>query len=81
MKYIICEDFGGHPVAFLFPERVDHMDMREALPYARVVSAGYISFEDGVFRCFGGNKELDTQATSADTEIIMNQFGQVAQPK
>lgn len=81
MKYIICEDFGGHPVAFLFPERVDHMDMRDLLPYAHVISAGYIALEDGTFRCFGGNKELNTEATSADTKIILNQFGQTAKPK
>ncbi len=32
MKYIIFEDFSGHPVPFIFPHRVDHADMREQLP-------------------------------------------------
>lgn len=75
MKYLICEDFGGHQVAFLFPDRVDHVDMREQLPYARVLSAGYIQLESNVFRCYGGSKELDKHARpERDKEIILNQL-------
>ena len=75
MKYLICEDFGGQQVAFLFPDRVDHADMREQLPYAKITAAGYIEFENNTFRCFGGSKELDSHARPAeDVEIISKQF-------
>ena len=42
MKYLIMEDFAGQPVSFVFPRRVDHGDMREQLPYGRVLGAGYV---------------------------------------
>ena len=58
MKYIICEDFSGKPVPFLFPDKVAHMDMREQLPYANVLSAGYVALESGRFVCSGGDKDL-----------------------
>ena len=38
MKYLIMEDFAGQPVSFVFPRRVDHGDMREQLPYGRVLA-------------------------------------------
>ncbi|MBQ4133152.1 MAG: hypothetical protein IJD04_05395 [Desulfovibrionaceae bacterium] len=72
MKYLICEDFGGHQVAFLFPNRVDHADMREQLPYAKVTAAGYVELENDSFRCFGGSKELDIHARpEQDVAIIL----------
>ena len=37
MKYLFMEDFAGQPVSFVFPRRVDHGDMREQLPYGRVL--------------------------------------------
>ncbi|AAS97556.1 hypothetical protein [Nitratidesulfovibrio vulgaris] len=70
MKYIIFEDFAGHPEPFLFPRRVDHGDMREQLPYAKVLSAGYVHFSGGVFTCHGGSAELDTVARPEDADII-----------
>ena len=42
VKYLIVEDFSGQEVPFIFPRRVDHSDMREQLPYSRVVSAGFV---------------------------------------
>lgn len=47
MKYLIMEDFAGQPVSFVFPRRVDHGDMREQLPYGRVLGAGYVELRDG----------------------------------
>ena len=47
MKYLIVEDFSGQPVCFLFPRRVDHGDMRDQLPYGRVISAGFAELDDG----------------------------------
>lgn len=75
MKYLIFEDFGGQQVAFLFPERVNHADMREQLPYAKVTAAGYIELENNAFRCFGGCKELDIHARpEEDVAIILKQL-------
>lgn len=62
MKYLILEDFSGQPVCFLFPRRVDHGDMRDQLPYGKVISAGFAELADGVFRCSGGSQELGVLA-------------------
>lgn len=75
MKYLICEDFGGHQIAFLFPDRVDHADMRDQLPYAHVLSAGYVQLENNSFHCYGGSKELNIHAREEeDKNIILNQL-------
>ncbi len=75
MKYLICEDFGGQQVAFLFPDRVDHADMREQLPYAKITAAGYIRLENNAFQCFGGSKELDIHSRpEEDVATILKQL-------
>ncbi|MDR0828243.1 MAG: hypothetical protein LBN33_10320 [Desulfovibrio sp.] len=70
MKYLICEDFSGQHIPFLFPDRVAHVDMREQLPYAKVVSAGYIELQDGSFVCFGGDGDLNLSARPEDADCI-----------
>ncbi len=40
MKYIIFEDFSGDPTPIIFPNRIDHADMREQMPYTKALSAG-----------------------------------------
>jgi hypothetical protein len=70
MKYLIMEDFSGQPVVFIFPRRVDHLDMREQLPYKKAVSAGYVELEDGALRCFGGHAELELHSRQEDAAII-----------
>lgn len=70
MKYIIFEDFSGAPTPIIFPNRIDHVDMREQMPYATVLSAGYVQVRQGVFSCHGGAKELGAEARSGDAEII-----------
>ncbi len=74
MKYIIFEDFSGEAAAFLFPQRVDHADMREQMPYAKVLSAGWVSFDGKRFNCTGGSLELEVQARPEDVDIIAAQF-------
>ena len=74
MKYLICEDFGGQPVPFLFPDKVAHADMREQLPYAKVISAGYIALRPEGFVCSGGDKELDIHARAEDAAFIQALF-------
>lgn len=70
MKYLVLEDFAGQPVPFLFPDRVDHVDMREQLPYGRVLGAGYVALCNGQFQCTGGVQELDVVARPEDAVCI-----------
>ncbi|GFM36298.1 hypothetical protein [Desulfovibrio psychrotolerans] len=74
MKYIIFEDFSGQPVPFIFPQRVDHADMREQLPYSKVLSAGYVLMEGGEFCCYGGSPELQVTSSPEDAETITRKF-------
>ncbi len=70
MKYLIMEDFSGKPVPFIFPRRVDHMDMREQLPYAKVLAAGFVEMHDGTLHCHGSHPELQANAREEDIQII-----------
>jgi len=74
MKYLIAEDFAGQPIPFIFPDRVTHADMREQLPYTRILSAGYVTINDGKFLCSEGNAELGLFARPEDAEIIAASF-------
>ena len=76
MKYLIMEDFSGQAVVFIFPRRVDHLDMREQLPYKSAISAGYVELKDGVLSCFGGHAELELHARQQDVEIIRDSLRQ-----
>ncbi len=70
MKYLIMEDFSGQPAPFIFPRRVDHADMREQLPYGKVLNAGFIEFDGDKLICYGGHAELDMVASEHDAKII-----------
>lgn len=74
MKYIIFEDFSGHAVPVLFPDRIRHEELREVIPYSKVLSAGYVSSLDGDFRCHGESKELDARARPEDDAVIAGHF-------
>jgi len=76
MKYLICEDFSGQPVPFIFPDKVAHLDMRDQLPYGKVISAGYIAFESGRFVCSGGDVELGASALPGDANCITAFFAE-----
>lgn len=76
MKYIICEDFSGQPVPFIFPDRVAHLDMREQLPYAKVIAAGYITLVEGRFICSGGDADLGAVSRPQDAKEITDLFFQ-----
>ncbi len=77
MKYLIVEDFAGQSVPFVFPDRVTHADMREQLPYTRIISAGYVALRDGVFVCTGGDTELNVFARPEDAAVITASFAAV----
>ncbi len=70
MKYLILEDFSGQAVPFIFPRRVDHADMREQLPYSKVISAGFIEFDSDQLSCYGGNVELGVESGSDDAKLV-----------
>ncbi len=70
MKYLIMQDFSSQPAPFIFPRRVDHADMRDQLPYAKILSAGFIEFKDGKLICYGGHVELGITSGDHDAEII-----------
>ena len=73
MKYIIFEDFSGKETPILFPARILHEEMREQMPYARVVSAGHVLLKQG-FICQGSSKELNAVSRPEDSEVIAAHF-------
>ncbi|WP_285906997.1 hypothetical protein [Pseudodesulfovibrio pelocollis] len=74
MKYIMFEDFSGAPTPIIFPNRIDHADMREQMPYTRALSAGYVSMRADGFHCHGSSKGLDLKAEPGDAAIIADKF-------
>ena len=71
MKYLIVEDFSGQAVPFIFPRRVDHVDMREQLPYGQVLSAGFLELGAQGFICSGGHAELGLKARPQEDAAII----------
>jgi hypothetical protein len=73
LKYIIFEDFSGKETPILFPARILHDEMREQMPYAKVVSAGHVTL-DRVFVCRGRSKELKAVSRPEDSDVIAAHF-------
>lgn len=74
MKYIMFEDFAGDPTPIIFPNRIDHGDMREQMPYTRALSAGYVTYGPEGFQCHGRSKTLELEAGNQDAQIIAERF-------
>ncbi|MDK2955184.1 MAG: hypothetical protein PWQ57_680 [Desulfovibrionales bacterium] len=74
MKYIMFEDFSGDPIPIIFPHRIDHGEMREQVPYSKVLSAGYVQVREGKFYCHGEAKSLNARARSEDAKILDEKF-------
>lgn len=74
MKYIIFEDFGGQETPILFPDRILHEEMRDQIPYARVLAAGKVVFRDGKFVCQGRARSLNVQARPEDSAVLSRHF-------
>jgi hypothetical protein len=74
MKYIIFEDFSGQAIPIIFPNRILHEEMREQLPYAEVVSAGYVDLRQDGFVCHGKSNALNVKAGDRDSEILTSHF-------
>lgn len=81
MKYLIMEDFVGRPVPFIFPDRVTHTDLREQLPYPRVLAAGYVALHNGGFVCSGADAEVGAAARDEDAAIIAAFFAPETETK
>ena len=75
MHYIMFEDFAGKATPIIFPEKIRHEEMREQIPYARVLAAGRVHISGGVLRCVGESKELGAAARQQDAEMIAGQLG------
>jgi hypothetical protein len=76
MKYIMFEDFSGEPVPIIFPKRIEFDEMREQVPYARVLSAGYVQVRQGRFFCHGESRRLAVRARPEDADILSGKFEQ-----
>lgn len=77
MKYLILEDFSGKAAPFLFPDKVDHEEMREQLPYGRLLAAGSVTRAEGGLKCYGGSPALGARSRpEEDSAIIMEALGQ-----
>ena len=74
MKYIMFEDFSGTPVPVIFPNRIGHREMREQMPYAKALSAGYVAHGPAGFTCHGKSRELELAADPADADVIRAKF-------
>lgn len=75
MKYIIFEDQSGHAVPIIFPDKIDHAEMREQVPYGTVLSCGYVELAEGGFHCHGECHELEAQSAEGDAEMLAAAFG------
>lgn len=74
MKYIMFEDFSGAAVPIIFPNRIDHAEMREQMPYTKALSAGYVSHGPNGFQCHGKSKALELSSNEGDAKIISDKF-------
>lgn len=72
MKYLILNDFSGRSVPFIFPDNVDHAEMREQLPYGQPLSGGYLTLDENGLKCGGGNAELNLKSRpDEDLAVIL----------
>ncbi len=80
MKYIVFEGFAGEQIPIIFPKRILHEEMREQVPYSKVLSAGYVLFNNDKFLCYGDVKELNTKARQEeDSQIIAEHLLKLSQ--
>ncbi len=76
MNYLIFEDFSGNEVPIIFPERILHEEMREQIPYGKVLAGGYVYFKKGNFICKGKVPELHVTCRNHDSEVIASFFSE-----
>ena len=74
MKYIMFENFAGEPLPLIFPDRIDHREMRDQIHYPAVLSAGYVEHTESGFHCFGESKSLNKSYRAEDAALIAEAF-------
>ena len=74
MKYILFEDFSGDPVPILFPNRIDFEQIREHIPYPKVLAAGYVELRKGKFACHGESTMLGVGSRPQDAQVLDEKF-------
>jgi hypothetical protein len=75
MKYLILEDSAGHPVPILFPNRIEHEEMREQMPYGKVLGGGFVDLKVGRFICHGEAPALLIKSRGdEDAQVIEAHF-------
>lgn len=79
MKYILFQDFSGKPCPIIFPNRIEFEELREQVPYTRILSAGYVEMEQNGLRCHGKAASINAAAAGSDAEILTNAFVEDAQ--
>ena len=70
-KTTLCEQLLLASGALRRAGRVDHGDMRDQLPYGRVISAGFAELDDGRFLCSGGSQELKVTARPDEDAALL----------
>lgn len=72
MKYLIFEDFSGRPAPVLFPDRIEFDEMREQIPYARLLGAGRVRFPTAgcLPACEEAANELGLKPGANDAQVI-----------
>ncbi|MGE4506330.1 MAG: hypothetical protein AB7D51_13355 [Desulfovibrionaceae bacterium] len=76
MKYILFKDFSGDEVPVIFPARIQFDELREQIPYAEAVSAGFVQLRAGKVVCHGEARELGMAARPEDAEVIAAQLAE-----
>ncbi len=74
MKYIIFEDFAGEETPIIFPSRIGFEELREQIPYARVLAAGEVQLQQDKFVCQGQSRELNAASRPEDILVIASYF-------
>lgn len=70
MKYIIFEDFAGEATPVIFPERIAFEEMRDQIPYTKVLSGGVVSLKQGRIECLSQANELGLKTLDNDYLVI-----------
>lgn len=71
LNYLIVEDFSGQETPFLFPAKASHEDMRNQLPYGKIVSAGVVFLGHNGFVCKGASPELGLTSRPVEDASIL----------
>lgn len=77
MKYIIFETLNGLRVPIIFPDFIDHSDIRNQCPMYKPLSAGRIHYnnDETTLICTGESTTLRLKSLPEDEEFINRCLG------